>query len=170
MEADTSPHDLSTQSTALPTLLAFLDEHAAACPECGYSLRGIGSPNCPECGRAVTLRPGNGVDLRSVLRLATWLAYIGVLVSASRLIGLLLNWLAFRGGLGLPTVMLLSQFGSLILLVLSVSALVRYRRLRHSPARTALRVTRRFSLAILVMFILMAVVPVGLGLISLLFF
>lgn len=39
----------------LPTFLAGRD---VACPACGYNLRGLREPRCPECGEAIALRVG----------------------------------------------------------------------------------------------------------------
>ena len=36
-----------------PLLLDFLADHDASCPVCAYNLRGVSTPRCPECGRAV---------------------------------------------------------------------------------------------------------------------
>ena len=39
-------------------LLAFLAEHEAACPECGYNLRALTRAVCPECGQELVLTVG----------------------------------------------------------------------------------------------------------------
>jgi hypothetical protein len=39
----------------LPLFLASRD---AACPACGYNLRGLREARCPECGEAIALRVG----------------------------------------------------------------------------------------------------------------
>ncbi|MCE7973090.1 MAG: hypothetical protein DYG92_02010 [Leptolyngbya sp. PLA1] len=44
-----------------PLLAAFLAEHDVACPNCGYNLRGLDKPRCPECGVTLTVT----VTLRS---------------------------------------------------------------------------------------------------------
>ena len=36
-------------------LITWLRDRDAACPLCGYNLRGLTSPRCPECGEAVEL-------------------------------------------------------------------------------------------------------------------
>lgn len=36
-------------------LRLFLADHDAACPGCGYALRGVQSDACPECGRRLVL-------------------------------------------------------------------------------------------------------------------
>ena len=35
-------------------LLAFLEDHDMSCLVCGYNLRGLAVPRCPECGTALT--------------------------------------------------------------------------------------------------------------------
>lgn len=42
----------------LASLRAFLAERDAACPSCGYNLRGLPSPACPECNQALRLQVG----------------------------------------------------------------------------------------------------------------
>ena len=39
-------------------LIAYLRDRDAACPLCGYNLRGLTSSRCPECGRRVRLTIG----------------------------------------------------------------------------------------------------------------
>jgi hypothetical protein len=39
-------------------LLDFLREYEAPCPVCGYNLRALTKPICPECGHALTLTVG----------------------------------------------------------------------------------------------------------------
>lgn len=39
-------------------LLAFLREHDADCPACGYNLRALTQPVCPECGTELVLSVG----------------------------------------------------------------------------------------------------------------
>ena len=39
-------------------LLDFLREHDAACPVCGYNLRALTRPICPECGNELVLTVG----------------------------------------------------------------------------------------------------------------
>lgn len=38
-----------------PVVIAWLREHDLPCTKCGYALRGLGSPVCPECATRVTL-------------------------------------------------------------------------------------------------------------------
>lgn len=37
-------------------LAAYLTDRDVSCPTCGYSLRGLTHPRCPECGRGLSLR------------------------------------------------------------------------------------------------------------------
>lgn len=39
-------------------LLEFLRDRDAACPRCGYNLRGLSEPRCPECAERLELRVG----------------------------------------------------------------------------------------------------------------
>src|SRR3954454_17134270 len=48
--------DLATGRTQM--LLDFLREYAAACPVCGYNLRALTRPICPECGQELVLTVG----------------------------------------------------------------------------------------------------------------
>lgn len=52
-------------------LLAFLREHDADCPVCGYNLRALTRPVCPECGHDLVLTVGT-----ARLRLAWLLAAV----------------------------------------------------------------------------------------------
>ena len=76
-------------------LLAYARDHDLACPACGYNLRMLSAPRCPECGRALRL----GVSLASP-PLAGWLAVaIPVLLSAG--VGVVIGLLyAARGSPG----------------------------------------------------------------------
>ncbi len=83
------PDELESQ--LLKSLLAARD---IACPVCGYNLRAIVSPNCPECGAKLDLRIGSG-DLKlgawlvALLALAVGLGFtsiVGVIVAAGQTI------------------------------------------------------------------------------------
>jgi hypothetical protein len=43
----------------LDEVVAFLAGRSAPCPRCGYDLRDIQSPRCPECGEPLVLRIGS---------------------------------------------------------------------------------------------------------------
>lgn len=51
-----APHPTSRTQEAL--LLEFLREHDAECPSCGYNLRGLTRPVCPECRQDLVLAVG----------------------------------------------------------------------------------------------------------------
>ena len=48
-------------------LQSFLADRDEPCPACGYSLRGLTTPTCPECRAAVTLQVVNHQGQRKVL-------------------------------------------------------------------------------------------------------
>lgn len=62
MKKSGSPNapDLTTAdaSRADELLLEFLREHDAPCPVCGYNLRALTRPVCPECGQTLSLAVG----------------------------------------------------------------------------------------------------------------
>lgn len=51
----TGPSDQNEEGDAA-LLRAFLGRHDAPCPMCGYSLKGLASSACPECGSAIVLQ------------------------------------------------------------------------------------------------------------------
>src|ERR671921_513984 len=53
--AEVSP---APTSRAQELLLDFLREHEAACPVCGYNLKSLTRPICPECGQELVLAVG----------------------------------------------------------------------------------------------------------------
>ncbi len=61
------------KNNGAPHLLAFVAECPAACPVCDYSLRGLATPICPECGAELELHVGS-----PRLRIGPWaLAIVG---------------------------------------------------------------------------------------------
>lgn len=48
----------ATTTRAQELLLAFLREHDAACPVCGYNVRALTRPICPECRHDLVLTVG----------------------------------------------------------------------------------------------------------------
>jgi hypothetical protein len=48
----------ATTSRAQELLLDFLREHEAPCPLCGYNLKALVRPVCPECGQELVLTVG----------------------------------------------------------------------------------------------------------------
>lgn len=58
-------------------VVAYLAERDAACPMCGYNLRGQKERCCPECGEKIELHLGVGLKRdRSTIRLARALALV----------------------------------------------------------------------------------------------
>lgn len=142
----------AVRRASLRSLLIFLDNHEAGCPQCGYSLRGIGSDHCPECGWAITLRPSDGIDRRRVLLLTSWIAAIGLIISLAHLVRVVTSMLPILrvGGGSMWSTWLIFQLVYVVLLVLSASALLRVRGMRAMPTAKFLRQSKRFSLAILI--------------------
>ena len=52
------PPTAGTSTRAQELLLEFLREHEAPCPLCGYNLKAITRPICPECGQELVLSVG----------------------------------------------------------------------------------------------------------------
>lgn len=52
------------------TTRRYLKEHDAACPGCGYNLRGLKSQRCPECGREFTWQDMKAPEVRIPFRTA----------------------------------------------------------------------------------------------------
>jgi hypothetical protein len=51
-------HEATVTDTQDIMLLDFLREHDAACPVCGYNLRALTRPVCPECRQELVLNVG----------------------------------------------------------------------------------------------------------------
>ena len=80
-------------------LLAFLHERDAACPLCGYNLRNLTRPECPECHQDLSLTVG--IDRpRFGWFLITIAPSIFSGIAALILTSILLNALVFFGGGG----------------------------------------------------------------------
>ncbi len=56
-----------------PALAAYLATHDAPCLGCGYNLRGLAEPRCPECGREATLHELTNPAVLESLREEIWL-------------------------------------------------------------------------------------------------
>lgn len=56
--SETEPVQEAAAGRAEELLLDFLHDHDAACPVCGYNLRALTRPICPECGQGLVLTVG----------------------------------------------------------------------------------------------------------------
>ncbi|MDQ7012318.1 MAG: hypothetical protein Q9O74_00305 [Planctomycetota bacterium] len=86
-------HNETGKNNGTPHLLAFVAECPAACPVCDYSLRGLTTPICPECGAELELHVGSprlriGPWALAIVGFALALGFDGVvaLIMAARLI------------------------------------------------------------------------------------
>lgn len=144
----------AARGAATASLIAFLDEHDAACPECGYPLRGISGIHCPECGWAIRLRPADGIDRRRVVRMARWVAWFGLVLSSVSLLQFIVFALlsTFGGpqwGGMLDWRWVVYQCAQLIVFVISIAGLISLgKRSTALPARVVLRRTKRVVLGI----------------------
>ena len=91
-------------------LLAFLRDHSAPCPACGYDLRGLTRPVCPECEHELVLTVGLARPRFG------WLLVALVPGMFSGLAGLLLSSLIayvaiFESDFAPPGIVLLALFG-----------------------------------------------------------
>src|SRR5256885_16796049 len=57
-QAPQGPTSLEATGSAQEMLLEFLREHEAPCPVCGYNLKALTRPICPECGQGLVLAVG----------------------------------------------------------------------------------------------------------------
>lgn len=69
------PGDPAMSADELRRLRQFLAEHDLQCPGCGYSLRGLETPRCPECGLGIRFPTADAVadEASESARLALWL-------------------------------------------------------------------------------------------------
>jgi predicted RNA-binding Zn-ribbon protein involved in translation (DUF1610 family) len=58
MSAPTDASRATNSPAATELLLQFLRDHDAECPACGYNLRALTQPTCPECGQPLVLTVG----------------------------------------------------------------------------------------------------------------
>jgi len=101
--------DMSTESTAQesgPSLRDFLAQRDVACPGCGYNLRGLTGPRCPECHQALSLQvglvePRMRAYLAAVIGLACGVGFSGLL-----LVFVAISELRSRGGGPLKDILL----------------------------------------------------------------
>ncbi len=76
-------------------LLAVLAQHSLACPVCGYDVRSLKRPACPECGARLRLRLGSP-DLR-IHHLIAGLVGLALGLGFTANIGLMLTVQIIRG-------------------------------------------------------------------------
>ncbi|QKK07017.1 MAG: hypothetical protein HND58_01795 [Planctomycetota bacterium] len=127
-------------------VLALLGDGAAACPECGYSLAGLRSATCPECGWRVRLRLDDGADAGQVVRIARWVAVLGVVLAAPTVLQYLYYLLVF-GTFGTASIWLPYLCVYVPIAAYSVSTLLTLRKGQRrrgviAQCRTARRRTR----------------------------
>jgi hypothetical protein len=119
-------------------------EHVAdrdvSCPGCGYNLRGLTWPVCPECKQDLELRvglvePKIGAFVTGLIALAGGIGFHGVLMAYSL-------WLrAMRAPVGMPRDSLFVIGGSILFFAIAMTVWIwRRRSLRRlsTPARWAL--------------------------------
>jgi hypothetical protein len=73
-------------SPEISRLLGFVADRDEPCPACGYSLRGLTRPICPECGASLTLRVGSpqlrvGAWVLAIVSFALALGFDGVVAA-----------------------------------------------------------------------------------------
>ena len=124
----------TTSTRAQDMLLDFLREHDAACPVCGYNLRALTRPICPECGHELVLTVG-----AARLRLGWLLAAVapGFFsgIAAFFVLVPIVGRLAFGDGKWSPVLNVLDLFGWCSGLVAIVIAKKRSRFLAQPRAR-----------------------------------
>lgn len=98
-----------------PDLLpAFLASQDVACPGCGYNLRGLREPRCPECGEAIALRvglvdPRQGAGIAGLIALAAGAGMNALLLGYA-----VIRVVFFRDSLGGMDTFLLLNIGGLL--------------------------------------------------------
>jgi hypothetical protein len=98
-------------------LLAYLAEHDAACPVCGYGIRGLSWALCPECGSELRLGVASprlvpGPWLLAVVSFALALGFDGV-VSTMMAVGILISGETAWEPIGLATAFVALSCGML---------------------------------------------------------
>jgi len=98
-------------------LIELLGSSDHACPNCGYLLRGLQQPVCPECGDRLSLCVGSTPPSRALPRLmiVAWLMGTGasVLLSMIAAANASTRWWTMRGGLILSAFLVLTITGLL---------------------------------------------------------
>jgi hypothetical protein len=93
-------------------LIDFLRIRDVPCPLCGYNLRGLQQPRCPECGRELTLSVGLTEPL-----LKAWITFAAALLLPAG-IGVLFTWILITEGFPRKPLMVFS----ILLFIASIPA------------------------------------------------
>jgi hypothetical protein len=101
----------ATTNRAQDMLLDFLREHDAACPVCGYNLRALTRPICPECGHELVLTVGAAARLRLGWLLAAVAPGFFSGIAACFVLVPIVGRLAFGDGKWSPVLNALDLFG-----------------------------------------------------------
>jgi hypothetical protein len=102
-------HEAAT-SRMQKMLLDFLREHEAPCPVCGYNLKSLTQPICPECGQELVLAVG-ATRLRLGWLLAALAPGFFSGIAACFVLVLILGRLLFGDGKMSPALNALDLFG-----------------------------------------------------------
>ncbi|MFG0258795.1 MAG: hypothetical protein ACF8LK_00470 [Phycisphaerales bacterium JB041] len=136
-------HDDATDPGPMGHLRAFLGDASVECPSCRYSLAGLSSATCPECGWQITLRLDDGADAREVVRVARMVAVLGLVISVPTVLQYSFYLISY-GTLGGASFWLLYMCVYLVLGFYSGSTLLALRgRQRARAVRALVRAARR---------------------------
>jgi hypothetical protein len=130
---DPSPGSTLSREQAL--LVEFLDNRDVPCPVCGYSLRALTFPVCPECRHELSLTVGTAHPRFGWLLAAVAPGFFSGIAAGFLLIPIVLR-LVFAGGYS-PTMIAVDLFGwcSGIVAVLLATRRVRFIRQSRSAQR-----------------------------------
>ncbi|MEO1008619.1 MAG: hypothetical protein AAFX79_08635 [Planctomycetota bacterium] len=114
-------------------LVGYVRARDVPCPTCGYNLRDLATPTCPECGEGLVLRLG-----ATTPRTALLVAGLAPILMSAGFCGILLLYLgflaAFRGGPGLgPAEVVPLVLGLVALLPVARVWARRWHGLRRAP-------------------------------------
>ncbi len=115
-------------------LLEFLRDHEAPCPLCGYNLKSLTRPKCPECGQALVLTVGIARLRMGWLFAAVAPGFFSGIAACFVLVPIV-GRLVFGDGVLSPALTALDLFGWCSGLFAIILAAQRARFLAQSPAR-----------------------------------